>query len=78
MKAYVVLSCLVSCRVVLSSLQPSGLGRRQESLRLGELALHLMKASGKMLSDGSVEVSTVLTACTLDDLRTGMQRVTSR
>ncbi|XP_029904555.1 vacuolar protein sorting-associated protein 13C-like [Myripristis murdjan] len=58
--------------------QPSGLGRRQESLRLGELALHLMKASGKMLSDGSVEVSTVLTACTLDDLRTGMQRVTSR
>lgn len=59
------------------SFQPSGL-QHQESLRLGELALHLLKTSGKILTSGSLEVNTVLTACTLDDLRTGMDRVTSR
>ncbi|KAM3877457.1 intermembrane lipid transfer protein VPS13C [Diretmus argenteus] len=58
--------------------QPSTLGQHQENLRLGEFALHLMKASGKVLTNGTMEVSTILTACTLDDLRTGMQRVTSR
>ncbi|KAM7405560.1 hypothetical protein PAMP_000001 [Pampus punctatissimus] len=57
--------------------QPSSL-QHQESLRLGELALHLLKTSGKILTSGSLEVNTVLTACTLDDLRTGMERVTSR
>ncbi|XP_053190317.1 intermembrane lipid transfer protein VPS13C [Scomber japonicus] len=57
--------------------QPSGL-QHQESLRLGELAFHLLKTSGKILTNGSLEVNTVLTACTLDDLRTGMDRVTSR
>ncbi|XP_071369482.1 intermembrane lipid transfer protein VPS13C-like, partial [Centroberyx affinis] len=57
--------------------QSPTLGRHQESLRLGEFALHLLKASGKLLSDGSVEVSTVLSGCTLDDLRSGMQRVSS-
>ncbi|XP_025764030.1 vacuolar protein sorting-associated protein 13C isoform X7 [Oreochromis niloticus] len=50
----------------------------QQDLRLGEFALHLLKTSGKILNNGSMEVSTVLTACTLDDLRTGMERVTSR
>ncbi|XP_067454112.1 intermembrane lipid transfer protein VPS13C isoform X1 [Thunnus thynnus] len=52
--------------------------QHQESLRLGELALHLLKTSGKILTSGRLEVNTVLTACTLDDLRTGMDRVTSR
>ncbi|XP_042079774.1 vacuolar protein sorting-associated protein 13C isoform X6 [Haplochromis burtoni] len=52
--------------------------QNQQDLRLGEFALHLLKTSGKILNNGSMEVSTVLTACTLDDLRTGMERVTSR
>uniref|UniRef100_A0A673Z765 Vacuolar protein sorting 13 homolog C n=1 Tax=Salmo trutta TaxID=8032 RepID=A0A673Z765_SALTR len=52
--------------------------QHQERLCLGELTLHLMKASGKMFSNGDMEVSTILTACTLDDMRTGVQRVTSR
>uniref|UniRef100_A0A8C9TBJ3 Vacuolar protein sorting 13 homolog C n=1 Tax=Scleropages formosus TaxID=113540 RepID=A0A8C9TBJ3_SCLFO len=52
--------------------------QHQESLCLGELTLRLMKASGKMFSNGALEVSTILTACTLDDMRTGIQRVTSR
>uniref|UniRef100_A0A3B3RA21 Vacuolar protein sorting 13 homolog C n=1 Tax=Paramormyrops kingsleyae TaxID=1676925 RepID=A0A3B3RA21_9TELE len=56
---------------------PKG-GNHQESLCLGELTLHLMKASGKMFSSGALEVSTILTTCTLDDRRTGIQRVTSR
>lgn len=57
--------------------QSSGL-HHQESLCLGELAFRLLKTSGKMLTNGSLEVNTVLTECTLDDLRTGMDRVTSR
>ncbi|XP_062417927.1 intermembrane lipid transfer protein VPS13C isoform X7 [Pungitius pungitius] len=52
--------------------------QRQQSLRLGQFALHLLTSSGKVLTNGSVEVSTVLRGCTLDDLRTGMERVTSR
>ncbi|KAM3866154.1 intermembrane lipid transfer protein VPS13C-like [Diretmus argenteus] len=58
--------------------QPSTLGQHQENLRLGEFALHLMKMEGKVLTNGTMEVRTILTACTLDDLRSGMQRVTSR
>uniref|UniRef100_A0A1A7WXB8 Vacuolar protein sorting 13 homolog C n=1 Tax=Iconisemion striatum TaxID=60296 RepID=A0A1A7WXB8_9TELE len=57
--------------------QPTDL-QHQQNLRLGEFALRLLKTTGKILNDGSMEVSTVLTACTLDDLRTGMERVTSR
>uniref|UniRef100_A0A1A8GA63 Vacuolar protein sorting 13 homolog C n=1 Tax=Nothobranchius korthausae TaxID=1143690 RepID=A0A1A8GA63_9TELE len=57
--------------------QPADL-QHQQNLRLGEFALQLLKTSGKILNDGSMEVSTVLTACTLDDLRTGMDRATSR
>ncbi|XP_056226494.1 intermembrane lipid transfer protein VPS13C isoform X5 [Seriola aureovittata] len=56
---------------------PSGL-QHQQDLRLGEFTLHLLKTSGRILASGSAEVTTVLTACTLDDLRTGMDRVTSR
>ncbi|KAJ3592882.1 hypothetical protein NHX12_005220, partial [Muraenolepis orangiensis] len=52
--------------------------QRQESLQLGQFALHQLRTSGKLLTDGSLEVSTVLSACTLDDLRSGMQRVTSQ
>ncbi|KAM3625353.1 uncharacterized protein V6R79_010760 [Siganus canaliculatus] len=52
--------------------------QRQQSLRLGEFTLHQLKASGKLRSSRSLEVSTVLGACTLDDLRTGMERATSR
>ncbi|XP_061592670.1 intermembrane lipid transfer protein VPS13C isoform X5 [Cololabis saira] len=52
--------------------------RHQQNLRLGEFALHLLKTSGKLLSNGSMEVNTVLTDCTLDDLRAGMDRATSR
>lgn len=52
--------------------------QHQENLRLGEFILHLLKTSGRVLSNGSMEVTTVLTTCTLDDLRTGMERVTSR
>ncbi|XP_058851035.1 intermembrane lipid transfer protein VPS13C-like isoform X2 [Acipenser ruthenus] len=54
------------------------LSQRQDSLRLGEFILHLMTASGKMFEDGALEASTKLTACTLDDCRKGIQRVTSR
>uniref|UniRef100_A0A8C4ZUL9 Vacuolar protein sorting 13 homolog C n=1 Tax=Gadus morhua TaxID=8049 RepID=A0A8C4ZUL9_GADMO len=52
--------------------------QRQDSLQLGQFALHQLRASGKLLADDSLEVSTILTACTLDDLRSGMQRVTSQ
>ncbi|XP_018619206.2 vacuolar protein sorting-associated protein 13C isoform X1 [Scleropages formosus] len=58
--------------------QVASISQHQESLCLGELTLRLMKASGKMFSNGALEVSTILTACTLDDMRTGIQRVTSR
>lgn len=50
----------------------------EENLRLGEFALHLLNTSGKIWTNGSMEITTVLTACTLDDLRMGMERVTSR
>ncbi|MGH0138174.1 UNVERIFIED_CONTAM: hypothetical protein FKN15_065568 [Acipenser sinensis] len=59
-------------------LQKAPLSQRQDSLRLGEFILHLMTASGKMFEDGALEASTKLTACTLDDCRQGIQRVTSR
>ena len=52
--------------------------QHQENLRLGEVALRLLNTSGRIMSDGSLEVNTVLSACTLDDLRTGVERVTSR
>ncbi|XP_074513317.1 intermembrane lipid transfer protein VPS13C isoform X9 [Sebastes fasciatus] len=52
--------------------------QHQENLRLGEFALRLLKTSGRILNNGSMEVTTILNACTLDDLRTGVERVTSR
>ncbi|XP_051920113.1 intermembrane lipid transfer protein VPS13C isoform X3 [Hippocampus zosterae] len=50
----------------------------RENSRLGEFALHLLKASGKLWNNGSMEFGTILTNCTLDDRRSGMDRVTSR
>ncbi|XP_018108372.1 vacuolar protein sorting-associated protein 13C isoform X2 [Xenopus laevis] len=49
-----------------------------ESLRLGELRLHLLTSSGNMYADGSMDFSVYLKACTLDDLREGITKATSR
>uniref|UniRef100_A0A8B9CAU3 Vacuolar protein sorting 13 homolog C n=1 Tax=Anser brachyrhynchus TaxID=132585 RepID=A0A8B9CAU3_9AVES len=49
-----------------------------DRLRLGELRLHLMASSGKMFSNGSMDINVKLKACTLDDLREGIQNVTAR
>ncbi|XP_041917347.1 vacuolar protein sorting-associated protein 13C isoform X2 [Alosa sapidissima] len=45
---------------------------------LGEFTLHQMRAEGRVLSDNSLEISTVLKSCTLHDHRTTGERVTSR
>uniref|UniRef100_A0A8D0L113 Vacuolar protein sorting 13 homolog C n=1 Tax=Strix occidentalis caurina TaxID=311401 RepID=A0A8D0L113_STROC len=58
--------------------QKSLLLLHSDKLRLGELQLHLMASSGKMFSDGSVDINVKLKACTLDDLREGIQNVTAR
>ncbi|XP_072517256.1 intermembrane lipid transfer protein VPS13C isoform X4 [Salminus brasiliensis] len=67
-----------SLGLVLYNKTPTQFGVHQESLCLGEFKLCKMKASGKMFNNGSLEVSTILTACTLDDRRSGIERVTSR
>ncbi|KAM6119483.1 intermembrane lipid transfer protein VPS13C [Pterocles gutturalis] len=58
--------------------QKSLLSLHSDKLRLGELQLHLMVSSGKMFSDGSMDISVKLKACTLDDVREGIQNVTAR
>lgn len=58
--------------------QESKLAFHNDSFRLGELRLHLMASSGKMFKDGSLNVSIKLKTCTLDDLREGIKRATSR
>uniref|UniRef100_A0A8D0HE95 Vacuolar protein sorting 13 homolog C n=1 Tax=Sphenodon punctatus TaxID=8508 RepID=A0A8D0HE95_SPHPU len=58
--------------------QISSLSLRSDSLRLGELRLYLMTSSGKMFSDGSMDINTKLTTCTLDDLREDIPKATSR
>ncbi|XP_074183747.1 intermembrane lipid transfer protein VPS13C [Rhinolophus sinicus] len=58
--------------------QESKLSFHNDSLRLGELRLHLMASSGKMFKDGSMNVGIKLKTCTLDDLREGIERATSR
>ncbi|XP_055010645.1 LOW QUALITY PROTEIN: intermembrane lipid transfer protein VPS13C [Boleophthalmus pectinirostris] len=50
----------------------------QKSLCLGQFALLQLRASGTMLKNGNMELKTVLTSCSLDDLRDNMERVTSR
>uniref|UniRef100_A0A8U8BXJ8 Uncharacterized protein n=1 Tax=Geospiza parvula TaxID=87175 RepID=A0A8U8BXJ8_GEOPR len=59
-------------------LQESVLSVHSDKLRLGELRLHLMASAGKMFSDGSMDITVKLKACTLDDLREGIQNVTAR
>ncbi|XP_030622717.1 vacuolar protein sorting-associated protein 13C [Chanos chanos] len=49
-----------------------------ENLCLGEFKLHRMKASGKILNNDSLEVSTILTTCTLHDRRSAIKLVTTR
>ncbi|KFO96709.1 Vacuolar protein sorting-associated protein 13C, partial [Calypte anna] len=58
--------------------QKSLLSLHTDTLRLGELRLHLMASSGKMFSDGSLDINVKLKACTLDDLREGIDNVTAR
>ncbi|RMB94467.1 hypothetical protein DUI87_29278 [Hirundo rustica rustica] len=58
--------------------QESLLSVHSDKLRLGELRLHLMASAGEMFSDGSMDISVRLKACTLDDLREGIQNVTAR
>ncbi|XP_054859061.1 intermembrane lipid transfer protein VPS13C isoform X2 [Eublepharis macularius] len=58
--------------------QKSVLSLHNNSLRLGELRLHLMSSVGKMFSNGAMDVNLTLKKCTLDDLREGIQKATSR
>uniref|UniRef100_A0A8B9RS06 Vacuolar protein sorting 13 homolog C n=1 Tax=Accipiter nisus TaxID=211598 RepID=A0A8B9RS06_9AVES len=58
--------------------QKSLISLHSDKLCLGELRLHLMASSGQMFSDGSVDINVKLKACTLDDLREGIQNVTAR
>uniref|UniRef100_A0A6I8N041 Vacuolar protein sorting 13 homolog C n=2 Tax=Ornithorhynchus anatinus TaxID=9258 RepID=A0A6I8N041_ORNAN len=58
--------------------QQSTLSSRSDHLRFGELRLHLMTSAGKMFKDGTMNVNVKLQACTLDDLRANIQKVTSR
>nr|XP_058150275.1 intermembrane lipid transfer protein VPS13C isoform X1 [Dasypus novemcinctus] len=58
--------------------QESKLSFHNDILRLGELRLHFMASAGKMFKDGSMNVSIKLKTCTLDDLREGIERATSR
>ncbi|KAG8507019.1 Vacuolar protein sorting-associated protein 13C, partial [Galemys pyrenaicus] len=58
--------------------QESKLSFHNDSFRLGELRLHLMSSTGRMFKDGSMNVNVKLKTCTLDDLREGIERATSR
>uniref|UniRef100_A0A8C9AEJ4 Vacuolar protein sorting 13 homolog C n=1 Tax=Prolemur simus TaxID=1328070 RepID=A0A8C9AEJ4_PROSS len=58
--------------------QESKLSLHNDTFRLGELRLHFMASAGKMFKDGSMNVSVKLKTCTLDDLREGIERATSR
>ncbi|ELK31334.1 Vacuolar protein sorting-associated protein 13C [Myotis davidii] len=58
--------------------QESKLSFHNDSFRLGELRLHFMASSGKMFKDSSMNVGIKLKTCTLDDLREGIERATSR
>lgn len=71
------ISIYLTNRPYLCSFQPSE-HQHQQNLTLAEFALHLLKTSGKLWTNGCMEVTTVLSTCTLDDLRAGMNRVTSR
>ncbi|XP_075432218.1 intermembrane lipid transfer protein VPS13C isoform X2 [Ascaphus truei] len=51
---------------------------RSNRLRLGEMRLRLLTSSGRMFANSSMDVSTHLQTCTLDDLREGVTKATSR
>ncbi|XP_026067710.1 vacuolar protein sorting-associated protein 13C-like isoform X7 [Carassius auratus] len=67
-----------SLGLTLYSNDPAQPSVHKEPMCLGEFMLCKMKTSGKMSSNGNMEVSTILTTCTLDDRRSGIRRVTSR
>ncbi|KAI4872968.1 hypothetical protein NFI96_023652 [Prochilodus magdalenae] len=67
-----------SLGLILYNNDPTQPGVHLDSLCLGEFKLCQMKASGRMFSNGNLEVSTILTTCTLDDLRNRLDQVTSR
>ncbi|XP_039196017.1 vacuolar protein sorting-associated protein 13C isoform X5 [Crotalus tigris] len=58
--------------------QKSQLSLHNSQLCLGELRLHLMRSSGQMFSDGSIDVMTKMETSTLDDLREGIEKATAR
>ncbi|NXU49115.1 VP13C protein, partial [Turnix velox] len=58
--------------------QKSPISLNSNKFCLGELRLHLMASLVKMFSDGSMYINIKLKACTLDDLREGIQNVTAR
>uniref|UniRef100_A0A670KG22 Vacuolar protein sorting 13 homolog C n=1 Tax=Podarcis muralis TaxID=64176 RepID=A0A670KG22_PODMU len=67
-----------SLSIVLYNSDKSQLSLHDNSLCLGELRLHLMTSSGQIFSNGSMDINTKLKTCTLDDLREGIQKATSR
>ncbi|XP_042615951.1 vacuolar protein sorting-associated protein 13C-like isoform X8 [Cyprinus carpio] len=67
-----------SLGLTLYSNDPAQPSVHEEQSCLGEFMLCKMKTLGKMFTNGNMEVSTILTTCTLDDRRSGIQRVTSR
>uniref|UniRef100_A0A5F8H0V3 Vacuolar protein sorting 13 homolog C n=1 Tax=Monodelphis domestica TaxID=13616 RepID=A0A5F8H0V3_MONDO len=67
-----------SLSLVLYNNDSSTVSFHSDHLRLGELRLHLMASAGKMFKDGSLNVSLKLQTCTLDDLREGVEKATSR
>uniref|UniRef100_A0A8C5SHG1 Vacuolar protein sorting 13 homolog C n=1 Tax=Laticauda laticaudata TaxID=8630 RepID=A0A8C5SHG1_LATLA len=67
-----------SLSIVLYNGDKNQLSLHNSHLRLGELRLHFMSSSGQMFSDGSLDVSTKMETCTLDDLREGVKKATSR
>ncbi|XP_060797783.1 intermembrane lipid transfer protein VPS13C isoform X2 [Neoarius graeffei] len=67
-----------SLGLVLYNNDPTQPGVHQGSLCIGEFMLHKITTSGKLFNDNSLEVSSILTTCTLDDRRSGLERITSR
>ncbi|XP_065123827.1 intermembrane lipid transfer protein VPS13C isoform X1 [Paramisgurnus dabryanus] len=67
-----------SLKLMLYSNDPAQPSAHEEQLCLGEFMLRKLNTSGTMFSNGNLEVSTTLTTCTLDDMRSGTKRVTSR
>ncbi|TSM20261.1 Vacuolar protein sorting-associated protein 13C [Bagarius yarrelli] len=53
-------------------------GVHQENLCIGEFMLHKITATGTLFSNSSLEASSILTTCTLDDRRSSVERITSR